>query len=66
MEKQLTLVEIVREMELVSEDDDPETAHPKADDLLVQALIFLQKHTLHSKEIEELLTHYMSVRKWYA
>ena len=54
-DKQITKEELIRKLNELAEDDDYETAHAEADNLL---LLYL-----NDKEIEEA---YDSVGKWYA
>ena len=66
-----TLVEIREEMRELVSSGDAEIAHARADDLLVEALrrlvlVIGSDHTLWPTEVEDLITNFRRVEKWYA
>ena len=61
----MILEEEIKNMAEAIQDDDSETAHIYADNMLVDALRVLGKKCNATKEVETLLSNYFRVRKEY-
>ncbi len=62
----MKLDEILTEMTGWAEPSDPEIAHGRADDLLVDLARTLARRSKHKEQVERILAKYEAVEKWYS